>query len=415
MSQTRSAHDGANTSRAGRLRELDAVRGVAAFSVLLHHSALAFPVVYDDTRADGLTTANALKYTPLHAFFAGNPAVIVFFVLSGLVLAIPFVEGRGNGYRAFVVKRICRLWPPYAVAVAAAFVLAATIGGDGLSGMSGWFNEKWQDPVTAAAIAGHASLVASFDNNAFNPVIWSLVHEMRVSLVFPALVLAIVLLGWKRGLALALAISCAGILARSGIGGGDYWGTLKYLPCFVVGILLAIHRQALGAVIQRLSSRMTAVLAGIALLAYSWPFWVNADWFPGPLARAVDTPVTELVAILLGATLFILLAQRRGRAQRALLSPVPQFLGRISYSLYLVHVVVLLTVMHLLGDIVRPVLLLPIVWVVAIFLADVMQRFVERPSQNLGRRLAAHRAIASRSVVPAAADSSQAIPVAEGR
>ncbi|MDQ3632467.1 MAG: acyltransferase [Actinomycetota bacterium] len=391
------------------------MRGIAAFSVLLHHSALAFPVIYDDTRADGLTTVNALKYTPLHAFFAGNPAVIVFFVLSGLVLAIPFVEGRGNGYRAFIVKRVCRLWPPYAVAVAAAFLLAATIGGSGLSGMSGWFNEKWQDPITAASIAEHASLVASFDNNVFNPVIWSLVHEMRVSLVFPALVLATVLLGWKRGLTLALLISCIGVLARSGIGGGDYWGTLKYLPCFVVGILLAVHRKALGALIERLSSRMTAALAAAALLAYSWPFWVNSDWFPGPLARAVHTPVTDLVAILLGATVLILLAQRPGRAQSALLSRVPQFLGRISYSLYLLHVVVLLTVLHVFGGVVQPVLLLPIVWVVAIVLADVMQRVVERPSQNLGRHLAAHRAIASPTAVPAPAESSQAIPLAEGR
>ena len=155
--------------RAGRLHELDALRGVAAVSVVLHHSALISPVIQDNTRADGLTAVNVAKYSPLHALFAGNPAVIVFFVLSGLVLALPFAEGRGDGYRAFIVKRILRLWPPYVVAVAAAFLLAATIGAGGVSGMSEWFDEKWRDPITAAAIAGHASLITNFDNNGFIP------------------------------------------------------------------------------------------------------------------------------------------------------------------------------------------------------------------------------------------------------
>ncbi|MEJ7797217.1 MAG: acyltransferase [Solirubrobacteraceae bacterium] len=416
MSQSRPAPTGASSSRVGRLHELDALRGVAAVSVVLNHSAIAFPVMHDDTSAAGLTLANVLKYTPLSALFAGFPAVIIFFVLSGLVLALPFVSGRGDGYRAFIVKRVLRLWPPYAVAVGVTFLLVATIGATDVNGMSEWFYEKWDDPLTAAVIAGHASLIGSFDHNPFNPAVWSLVYEMRISLIFPALVLTTVLLGWKRGLALALALSFIAVLARSDSAFGSYLSTLKYIPCFVAGILLAVHWQTLSARMQRLSARAAMALAAIALLAYSWPAWANEDWFPGPLAALARNRVSDLVLLTLGASLIILLVQRPGRARSALLSRVPQYLGRISYSLYLVHVPVLLAVLHLLGAAVEPLLLLPLAWLLSIVCGDVLQRLVERPSHSLGRRLARHPAISrpEKAVKPVLPRPSEPSPALRG-
>jgi len=184
--------------------------------------------------------------SPLHAIFAAQPAVIVFFVLSALVLALPYVEGRGDRYRVFAIKRICRLWFPYAAAVGGAMLLATVVGSGDIPGLSRWFNEKWHDPVTATAVAAHASLIASFDNRAFDGAIWTLVIEMRISLVFPVLVIAAVLLGWKRALGVALLLAFVGVVARNKVGGGDYFVTLKYLPCFVAGILLARHKAALA-------------------------------------------------------------------------------------------------------------------------------------------------------------------------
>ena len=105
------------------------------------------------------------------------------------------------------------------------------------------------------------------------------------------------------------------------------------------------------------------------------------------LARAVHYQLTDLVVLTLGASLVILVAQRPGRLRHALLLRVPQFLGRISYSLYLVHIPVLLTVVILLGPHIEPILLLPFVWAIALAVGAVSERFVERPAQNLGRRL----------------------------
>jgi peptidoglycan/LPS O-acetylase OafA/YrhL len=379
--------------RPRRLVELDALRGVAAASVVLYHSSIPFSVMYDNTRGDGFTLANVLKYTPLHAIFAGYSAVIVFFVLSGLVLALPFVNGRGGGYRAFVVKRFFRLWPTYAAAIGLTFVLVAVAHAHTVSGMSSWFYEKWAPPVTAGVIAGHLSLIGAFDNNPYNPVIWSLVHEMRVSLAFPLIVAATMFLGWKRAIGLALLLSFLAVLLRSGDTLGNYTITLKYIPAFIAGILLAAHWKTLGDFVARISGRAAAALAAVALLAYTWADWADQNFFPGPIGELLRNRVSDVVVLTFGAALIIVLTQRQGRARSALMSRVPQFLGRISYSLYLVHVPVLLAVIHLLGSSVDPVLLLPLVWAISIGLADLSQRFIEVPSHALGRRLARHAAI----------------------
>lgn len=409
--------DGSTSSATGRMHELDALRGLAAASVVLNHSAIGFPIIDSNTRDAGLTAANALKYTPLHSLFAGFPAVIIFFVLSGLVLALPFVQGRGDGYRAFIVKRVFRLWPPYAVALGVTFLLVAIIGTNDVSGMSDWFYSKWSDPLTAGVIAGHASMIGSFDHNPFNPAIWSLVYEMRVSLIFPALVLATVLLGWKRALVLTFLLSFIAVGLRSDSSFGSYLSTLKYVPCFVAGILLAVHWQTLSTRIQALSGRTAAALAAIAVLAYSWPSWANENWFPGPLAFVARNRVSDLILITLAAALFILLVQRPGAARSALLSRVPQYLGRISYSLYLLHVPVLLAVLHLFGTAVAPLLLLPLAWLLSIVFADLLQRMVELPSQRLGRRLAKLPAIArpDKLVKPLPITPTEPSPVLRGR
>src|SRR5206468_1590753 len=158
---------------------------------LASHSCMLFPAFASETRGisgDGLL--NAFKYSPLHAFAAGTQAVILFFVLSGFVLALPFLTDRKPRYRSFVVKRWMRLYPPFYVAVLLAMALATIVSTGHIGGLSEWFNTKWQSSVTAGSAAKHALLIDSFRNDTYDPVLWSLVYEMRVSLIFPLLVWA---------------------------------------------------------------------------------------------------------------------------------------------------------------------------------------------------------------------------------
>lgn len=108
-----------------RLYQLDALRGIAAFSVLLSHAFLTFPVVWDTTTPSGEPWYLQLAmFSPLRVFWAGHEAVIFFFILSGFVLALPYYDNReSQPYKLYLAKRVLRIYTPYLAAVLLAFSL----------------------------------------------------------------------------------------------------------------------------------------------------------------------------------------------------------------------------------------------------------------------------------------------------
>jgi peptidoglycan/LPS O-acetylase OafA/YrhL len=75
-------------------------------------------------------------------------------------------------------------------------------------------------------------------------------------------------------------------------------------------------------------------------------------------------------------------------AHAALSHGFPTWLGRISYSLYLVHRPVLLTLVHVFWGKVPLQYILLCTVLLSLLLADLTYRVVEKPSIDLGRRLA---------------------------
>ena len=112
-----------------RIRSLDGLRGLASLVVAVHHALLCLAplslVYFDPLKVEKGTKAWWLGFTPLHAAWAGGEAVYLFFVLSGFVLARPFLGGRSSTWRTYFVKRIPRLYLPVWVAVGFALVSAA--------------------------------------------------------------------------------------------------------------------------------------------------------------------------------------------------------------------------------------------------------------------------------------------------
>lgn len=64
-----------------------------------------------------------LTQTPMRIVWAGGGAVELFFVLSGFVLSLPWLRGRRPSYGEFVVRRVCRIYLPYIVAIAVTMIL----------------------------------------------------------------------------------------------------------------------------------------------------------------------------------------------------------------------------------------------------------------------------------------------------
>ena len=99
-----------------RRLELDAIRGVAALAVVMHHCLLVL-----DFGPETKSKYWLLWETPLRALFAGNEAVTMFFILSGYVLTIPFIQ-TNQKYANFIIKRIFRIYPAYLLAVTITFL-----------------------------------------------------------------------------------------------------------------------------------------------------------------------------------------------------------------------------------------------------------------------------------------------------
>jgi len=82
---------------------------------------------------------------------------------------------------------------------------------------SSWLNEPWSSPVTSGIVVSHLLMMGIHWSRSvgLDTPIWSLIIEMRISIMFPVLVLYVRRFGWS-GVAFALvaAFVCAKVRAE---------------------------------------------------------------------------------------------------------------------------------------------------------------------------------------------------------
>ena len=194
-----------------RIGALDSVRGVAALIVVVHHCLLTQPAFSDYFFSRWRTGHSSLTEwlmfeTPLRLLWNGAEAVTLFYVLSGLVLSLPWFAGRPPRYRDYAIRRLCRLYLPYAAAVGLSAVLAVWLHPvAAVAGLSDWVNTmNWTKEVTPAVLIDHAVMLGH--RNMLDGVVHTLIWEVRVSLLFPLLILPIVWWGMRGAAGVAAAI-----------------------------------------------------------------------------------------------------------------------------------------------------------------------------------------------------------------
>ena len=142
----------------------------------------------------------------------GPGAVVFFFVLSGYVLALPFYRGPVS-CPGFLARRICRIYAPYWITLAVAALACQLAPARDLPGYGSWLNATWNRPISVGAVAEQTTLVDTSGKRLLAPVAWSLVHEMRISLVFPLLMIAILRWDWKVSLLVSFTVPLAAVVA----------------------------------------------------------------------------------------------------------------------------------------------------------------------------------------------------------
>ncbi|HEY4173628.1 MAG TPA: acyltransferase, partial [Rhodopila sp.] len=333
---------------ARRLLPLDSLRGIAAVVVVLQHAL---------TPSGGLP--DSLPRT----------AVMIFFVLSGYVLSIPWIEGRPPAWSSYAIRRICRLWPPVAVAVLASLVLYSMTDVHARP-VDGW----WQQPVTPLALV-RCLLLTGQEACVFVPPSWSLVFEARASMLFPLLALFVVT---RPRFMLAIAV---------------VFGFLFEIKAYVAGIYPEPMCAAHFATGLLLTSHFTALFVFGALLARR--VHTEQDWFTASKS-VVLLVASALLAIPHSDTLkgvgavLLLLTIIGSPAVRTVLMFAPfRWLGRVSYSLYVIHWPVMLFVFYHIGGpgTLAGLLLALLACGIA---AEGMHRWVEAPSIRLGKWLSGY-------------------------
>ena len=380
-----------------RVSELDSVRGVAAFVVLLHHLWMiilpdqnTFPLAGYPIPGGGTlaTVAFWISVTPLRLLFCGHAAVGVFFVLSGFALMKALENPRQRHYTTFITRRFFRIYPPFGLAILSAAALSWLLHpqplptGDWPS--LEWVNAYWTAPVTAQMVFGHLGMIATAGYyNSLNSAMWTLVHEMRISLVFPLIAAAALLRPlWVLGAAvLAFAMFSVTHLTQALASHVQpesaaelflsLLQTLRYLVFFVFGILTATRAPQISAWLER--------RRGIKPL-----LWIASVLL---LAIPYTKGYTELLYAV-GSFLLLNLCLNSDTARALLRHQTLQWLGRISYSLYLTHLVVLLAVVYTLYGVVPMWMILLLVLVLSLVVATIFHHAVEMPSARLGKRMA---------------------------
>jgi peptidoglycan/LPS O-acetylase OafA/YrhL len=354
-------------SSKARLRQLDALRGIAALFVVFNHYAQVVPEgVRHAIDHTGIVSLGALaspwfwlRYTPLRLIVDGQAAVDLFFVLSGFVLALPLTADRQPEFWPFIVRRLCRVYLPFAIVIigiAAAYALVPTAPS---AWASDWLNGLRPHPGEYS-LATHLLMTGS--DTSLDPPMWTLIHEVRMAAVMPLIFLMIRKVGPAQTVAAGLAISVVASFGMNESISGSWQATWHFLWMFAAGSALAFNRFELLAPAR--NPKATAWLWALAIILLVVPFnRVWADFLIGG-----------------GAVLLIVLCLPQGRIVSALTSPVPLWFGRVSYSLYLIHLPIL--ILAVTGGYFAGVL--PAVLLFTLALAELAFRTIEAPSHALG-------------------------------
>jgi peptidoglycan/LPS O-acetylase OafA/YrhL len=391
-----------------RLAWLDVLRGLAALAVVFNHFGYFLPP--------------GVKGPVYQWINPGDYGVFVFFLISGYI--VPASLERKGSVRTFWVSRLFRLYPLYLLAVAIAVALYLVHVG-GLRG---------EDSDPATSVLSQMLMMSNVLAGQNLPnVVWSLSYEMIFYLLLTALFMAQV---HRRSSRYALAFAVAAV-ALGGLLPQAYFTSNLWSPRIIalVADLIVLTGLAVAVALRgmpRLVGATLAAMVGLTLLAFNGTWllpWealsILALMFTGtmlyraeqgryPWRKAIPIAVAVLgmaiaaglwhhiggygqpssvwersyfMSLLLASLTFgIGLALRRVTWPRFL-----TWLGLISYSVYLLHPALIQIYRHL-GWTAHhsfwiQLLIDALFLVILVAVCSVTYLLVERPMQDVGRRL----------------------------
>ncbi len=314
-------------SRAPAIASLTGIRGVAAVWVMLtHYQAVMAAYLHDPAILD-----NSFLYN-------GFRGVDLFFVLSGFILMHvhqnDFRVLASQSVRRFYLLRFFRVYPLNTVVLLALVPLAL-----GLPEIVDWFRFDHGAPIpyhdqdfSAAGFVQSFLLAQSWTVaklGEWNGPAWSLSAEVFAYAFFPVLAWTLVRIGSALMCTAAAALSLVALVGLLMLG-----HHMHDSPTGTFGLIRCVFGFTAGSCMARAFQLRPASNAAASWLGAPLA-WVSV----GVIAATLSDPRFNMFIVFGFCGLIYALAFQRGLIDTVLSSGPAMFLGRISFSLYMIHYV----------------------------------------------------------------------------
>lgn len=362
----------------GRSAYIDALRGYAILLVIAVHASQYF---------------DTLSYPVRTLADQGARGVQLFFVASAITLCMSW-KARHDGALPFYIRRFFRIAPMFYLAIP--FFLWAHGFGPSIYAPDGIGLRH----VLMAFTFTHGLMPDTITSVV--PGSWSIADEMMFYAIFPILVYGLFRLRFSTAAIAAAAIwfVCFQVQQRTNHyvasvndpAWRSAWATFAWLwlvlqlPCFLFG-MLAFKWTAEGGTVPWPRTLVCSSVVAMVLLAF----------FPSPpLVGRVGLPVEY------GAVFALFALGLMHWSPRILVNPVIGWIGKVSYSGYLIHLALISTVPIPHANYAQTFAVLT---ALTVALSTVTYFCIEEPFNRVGRRLASRAAKSLASTSSASADS----------
>jgi peptidoglycan/LPS O-acetylase OafA/YrhL len=315
-----------------KLQPLEGLRGVAAFMVVAFHF---FGLFYPPLRIPNEQSNKLIQFvvtSPLNVLYSGSFAVSIFFVLSGFVLSYKFFKtGDTESVISTAFKRYLRLALPVTFSILIVYI-CTNIDPENV------YSTTRGSGIMVALYEGLINCFIKISGN-YNSVTWTMHFELVGSfLVFG---FCLIFAGRRNRIFGYLFVI------------PFFWGT--YYFSFLTGILLSDLHVSYGIYIKK--GYLKILLLLLALFLGSYPALYDQETIRTTIYSFLNfTSVKDIFIIYqsLGATLLLMVLMNSEMLSKLFSFRLFSFMGKISFSVYLLHLTVLeyfsLPLLHFIKD-----------------------------------------------------------------
>lgn len=307
----------------------DGLRGIACLAVFFSHLAYTFYPYMHAAESMRYSFESYIMNSPFSFFYSGSAGVYVFFVLSGFVLSSSFSKRFDSIlFFAFLLKRYIRLMVPVFFSCLIGWAVYSHIDIN-RTGISEWASNlgTFDYSLRGAIFTGLIGAFGGDGVKTYNWVLWT----MKIELI-GSYILALLFISKKTNSAFFPAVAFLIFLSLGYYNGGDalYYG----LACFMSGSVIYKTNIKLSK-----KSSVAILILGLYFAGYKVQSYSYSSIFSD-----INNYLTEYTLFLFSGILIVLFALKSNGINNILSTKSAIFLGKISFSLYLLQMVLIYAV-----------------------------------------------------------------------